>query len=258
LFLQVIPALDVTLVPLNAAWWSLSTEVQFYVVLPLLPWVCRTRPRLLATVAACVGIYLVFVIGHPASVGLINRFALVHSLLGRAPLFVAGILMALVYRGRESRMRVWLARQSFLRAGVSDLLLLAVLCILGMLLRWVTFVGYWYAELGMPAWHIAEALCWSLVVLLFVLFPLRGRALVVNPALEAVGRWSYSIYLTHVPLLYLAQQIVPFQTAAQFKGWRAIDVAIVTGVVAVTLALSATTYRFIERPFLLRKAALPT
>ncbi|HLY65370.1 MAG TPA: acyltransferase, partial [Chloroflexota bacterium] len=172
LFLQAIPALSGALLPSSSVWWSLSTEVQFYALLPFLPWVCRSRIRLLVTGGALLAAYFAGVVSHPSSLGIGGYLALNHSVLGRAPLFLIGIAAAYLFHTRAHQIRAWLVRQPALRIGGSDALLLALLLAQGLLLRRVRFAGYWHAEQAVPEWHAVEGLCWALVLLVLVLFPL--------------------------------------------------------------------------------------
>jgi peptidoglycan/LPS O-acetylase OafA/YrhL len=58
--------------------------------------------------------------------------------------------------------------------------------------------------------------------------------------LQAAGRWSYSIYLLHVPVLAMAQ----FWTGSSFQGAVFSKVTLVV----LVISLAALTYRTIERP----------
>jgi peptidoglycan/LPS O-acetylase OafA/YrhL len=74
--------------------------------------------------------------------------------------------------------------------------------------------------------------------------PSRVRSVLALPVLTFLGTISYSVYLWHMPVLLTIQRNAP--------GW-AIPVRI-TVAVAASLALGALSYRFVERPFLRRKA----
>ena len=86
---------------------------------------------------------------------------------------------------------------------------------------------------------------------LAVLFPLfaigcimlgaQTRTLLSTAPFQAIGRWSYSIYLLHFPILTLVGLTL---------GSAAGSFALKTLVVIVTVALSAMTYRFIEKPLM--------
>ena len=79
-------------------------------------------------------------------------------------------------------------------------------------------------------------------------FGSRARTLLSSAPLQAFGRWSYSIYLLHIPVLTLAERTIG---SADHSLWR-------KGlVVAVTIALSAFTYRFIEKPLMQRSRPAP-
>lgn len=256
-FLQAFPCLNVTLVPLNGVWWSLATEVQFYLLLPLLPWCLRRPWRLIVVLLTYSALYALFAAGtlHAPSIG--AQLALSHSLFGRAPLFVIGIAAAWVYRtyGDQLQRRDSVARLR--RAGVADSALIAVLLGLGYLLRRVVFVGYWGMEFAAPAWHVLEGALWATVLLLLLLAPLHLKSVLSNRFLELIGRLSYSIYLVHVPLLYWSLRLLPFVEPGSFTGWKLSDFGIVAILAAACVATSAVTYASIERPFLVRKAQVP-
>jgi peptidoglycan/LPS O-acetylase OafA/YrhL len=65
---------------------------------------------------------------------------------------------------------------------------------------------------------------------------------------------SYSIYLTHFPLISATMRAVQTTRPLALHGWTTPTVLVMTGAGVVTVALSAVTWRIIERPFLVRKA----
>jgi peptidoglycan/LPS O-acetylase OafA/YrhL len=67
------------------------------------------------------------------------------------------------------------------------------------------------------------------------------RTLLSTAPFQAIGRWSYSIYLLHFPVLTLVGLTL---------GNPAGSVALKALVVMVTVALSALTYRYVERPLM--------
>ncbi|WP_404369208.1 acyltransferase family protein [Sphingomonas sp. MMS24-J45] len=79
-------------------------------------------------------------------------------------------------------------------------------------------------------------------------FGSRTHTILSSAPMQAFGRWSYAIYLLHVPVLALAEHTIG---SADHSLWRK---AIV---IAVTIALSAFTYRFIEAPLMQRSRAGP-
>jgi peptidoglycan/LPS O-acetylase OafA/YrhL len=67
------------------------------------------------------------------------------------------------------------------------------------------------------------------------------RTLLSTAPFQAIGRWSYSIYLLHFPVLTLVGLAL---------GSVAGSIALKALVVTVTIALSALTYRYVERPLM--------
>ncbi len=74
-------------------------------------------------------------------------------------------------------------------------------------------------------------------------FGSRTRTILSSTLLQAFGRWSYSIYLLHIPVLAVTALTIG---SADGSLWRK------AVVIAVTIALSALTYRFIEAPLMQR------
>ena len=94
------------------------------------------------------------------------------------------------------------------------------------------------------------------VLLLALLAPLRSKPLWNNPWLEWFGLLSYSIYMWHVPLAWtviLGMRRAGLTIPAR---WTIVGLLVALLVAALCLALSTLTYRWIERPFLVRKARL--
>jgi len=86
--------------------------------------------------------------------------------------------------------------------------------------------------------------------------PLRTKTLFCNRGLSQAGVWSYSIYLVHLPLIVFSIFKLQALYPGQFVEWDASSAAAVAVLTIVCLALSACTYRWIESPFLQRKARL--
>jgi peptidoglycan/LPS O-acetylase OafA/YrhL len=245
-FLNSLPALADPLLPWSVVWWSLAIEVQFYVLLPLLA--SRTGRRLGgALLILYAAAYTDFLLGVFPNASAYQRFLLGYAtLFGRAPLFLAGIAAAVLYRSWGGGLR---ARFAAMRWG-SDVFLVALFLALGVLLSWVARLGVVTTDGGpLHAWHLLEAVLWSSVLLVVLLAPLRLKPLFTNRAAVAVGIVSYSILILHVPLLALFAQAV---------GQKApLGMQVGTGGAAylVCCLCAAVTYRVIERPFFTRHYA---
>ena len=246
-----------SLMPYSAVWWSLATEVQFYLALPILGGLLKSRAgrgiALLVLLAWAAG--YAFVVFRGDLIPESTRFRLGLGLPGRAPAFLVGIGLTWLVARHGERLRSALRRRPWLERGGGDLLLLLVLLGLGLLLQKVTARGFVPAELTMPAWHLAESLLWGLVLLLILLVPLRSLPLISNRPFAILGLLSYSLYLIHEPILFFqlgarVQRGLPLASDLPLRIF-AIALAFI-----VCLALSAASYRLIERPFLVRKARI--
>lgn len=242
--------------PYSNVWWSLATEAQFYVLLPLLPFCVRSRAG--RTVTALAGLaygaaYGLFLAG--CNVFAIPGYvALKLSLFGRAPLFLSGIAAAWLYLRHGTRLRARWAQRAWIRAGGADAMLLAVVALLGFLLRWQHRVPY--DNPPYFAWHLLEAACWATIVILILLAPLRLKSVVSNPLLAGLGILSYSIYLWHIPVIYWVLRVYHQAGGRWQPTWDTRTTLLALTISIVSLAVSILTYRIIERPFLVRKARL--
>ncbi len=259
LFLKISSGIGSTLWPYDGVWWSLVTEVQFYLILPLLFHFRRTRAGCWVAgilLTAYSATYVAFVTGriHAGSAG--GQILLSHSLFGRAPLFAFGIAGAWFHQRHGNAIRSWVSRNERARRGASDLILLLVLLLLGLVLGVVVRVGYEAAETRWQAWHVPEGALWTAVILLLLLAPLRTKPLWSNRLLQTVGILSYSIYMVHYPVLFFGFGTLRSGEPGALPGWSLPTAGLAATLVAACVLLSTATYWIIERPFLRRKAQL--
>jgi peptidoglycan/LPS O-acetylase OafA/YrhL len=253
-FLNSVPTWVTPVPPYTNVLWSLATEAQFYLLLPLLA-VCLGSPRGrrlglagLLLYAVAYGAFLARAFEAPPGL----RFFVRLGVFGRGPLFLMGILAAWIYRRHGGHVRAW----GGWRAGLGDLALLGCVAALGLLLRPLVFFGYEpWDEPPYFAWHLLEGALWSAIVLLVVVAPLRLRPLLVNPVLGGLGVVSYSLYLLHLPVWDVTLRMV--RTAWRPPAsWSPLMGAWAAGGFVLMLLLSTLTYHVIERPFLVRKARI--
>ncbi|MFG0382625.1 acyltransferase family protein [Pseudomonas sp. zbq_18] len=233
--------------PFSVPWWSLCTEVQFYLLLPWLMLALHYRwGRWL--VACATASWLMLHGAHllqPQWLGLPAWSE--SSLFGRGVAFLVGGLAAWfhVSSGYAKVFRSpWLV-------GLLALLLFAAL--IG-LLQWYGLVGQKAAMRSMPFYHDLEALLWA-GLLLCSLAPLaQGAGIFINPLISHFGTISYSLYLVHVPLQFYL--IYPFKAAGSDISDSRMLVAVV-GSFVLSWLLAILCYHAIEKPFLKLKAHLP-
>jgi peptidoglycan/LPS O-acetylase OafA/YrhL len=241
--------------PFSIGWWSLATEVQFYVLLPLIALAFgRSRRVTLALLAGYAVAYLAVATGLVLPG--IEPWLRAQSVVGRGPLFLCGILAAWFYRRHGDAVRTRLAASRPLAAGGADLFLAVVFVALAFLLRWVNRSGFFPIEESQwYVWHVPEGALWTVVLLIVLLAPLRLKAVLSNRVLAWLGVLSYSIYLLHQPLLYYSVGVArrPFPG---MTGWSPSAMLWFAVITAVCVGLASLTYRFIERPFLVRKARI--
>ena len=153
-----------SLFPYSTAWWSLATEVQFYLVLPLAGWLAASRRGRWALAAAWRSAgpsYLAQVTQRLAASSIAGQLSLALSILGRGPVFLCGIGAAWLSGRFGDRIRTAAARPRWLRAGGADALLLALVLGLGSLLSQLSSLGFFVGEASWLEWHAYEALLWS-------------------------------------------------------------------------------------------------
>jgi peptidoglycan/LPS O-acetylase OafA/YrhL len=237
------PLLTSTRLELSGPWWSLSTEVQFYLVLPAIAWLLSSRRSRLASAALAIGwlvAYVAFLRGD-FQLGLTARLGTLLSLLTRAPAFAAGAALAWVELRYGEALRRALASRSWLRAGGSDLALIALVLGLGVLLRPIAHDGFWYWEVSHNPWHLVEATLWCGIVALLRFAPLHLRPLLVNAPLGTLGRISYSLYLIHIPVILSLGSLERAPTR---------EPVLAVMMVMASLGVAVATYRLVEYPAL--------
>jgi peptidoglycan/LPS O-acetylase OafA/YrhL len=212
---------------LNYASWSISTEFYTYLVFALLCLLLRGRARLLAFAASALAAWLV------------SAWASVHlrQCLGWGGCFdltfdygyfrcLAGFFIGALFSQLRPRAPPW----GWLALALGQGLALAALLAMFLLVRRWPGVA-----LGAP--------------LLFGLFLLsvssdRGplAALFGRPALQALGRWSYSVYLMHPVILLAWNAGRPYATGAVGR------LLFVCGYVALVCWVASWTFRLVEEP----------
>jgi peptidoglycan/LPS O-acetylase OafA/YrhL len=263
LFFLNFAALATPLFPYSGAWWSLATEAQFYLVLPLLSLALASRRGRVGGLVA-LGLwgvaYGAYLTRKLFTSNLAGEIALGSSLLGRAPLFLVGVAAAWLFLHRGPALHRRMMRAALWRNGGADVVFLAILTALTYLFRWAIRLGT--AATALPpyqAWHVIEAPLWAIVLLLLLLAPLRLKPALFNRVLNRLGVISYSIYILHLPLIVFGfralDHLLPFSEWTPDTAFIArLGCALL--ICLACIALAELTYRAIELPFLRRKESL--
>jgi peptidoglycan/LPS O-acetylase OafA/YrhL len=259
-FANAIPGTVAPMDPFSGPWWTVCTEVEFYLALPLLALAARTRRGRIAAVAFLLVYAAVYVALALGAFGLsdVMRYALSHSALGRGPSFLAGILAAVVYDRWGAAVRGWGARHGRVARLTGDVLVVGGVLAIGALLQWrVTSATYLDSETAWPLWRIPESLLWAAVMLLLVTVPMHLKPLFANRVWARLGVLSYSIYLIHTPVLLYGREATNAWFPDTLQGWTP-GSAIAVGIMAAfSLWLAKHTYRWIEEPFIRQKTSVP-
>jgi peptidoglycan/LPS O-acetylase OafA/YrhL len=211
--------------------WSISIEEQFYLTWPAV--VRRLSHRAMAAIA--IGLLVVATLtrlylgSHHA-----GETQVWCNTLARLDPIALGVLTAILLKGRTPNLQP-LARVALFVAGLSGIALAA---------------NYWMVKydplatssmvLGYPA-----AALGSVALLIAVL---NEHAMLRKSALVYLGRISYGLYVFHVLGLMISDYTVHDQTASLGRYVLRVSVAL-----AVTIGLSAASYRWLETPFLQMK-----
>lgn len=245
--------------PYSVVWWTLSTEIQFYVLLPLGFWAWSrsawTRRLLLGVLLLWAVFYTYLVLLQRLPADELGYFY-TKSLFGRLPAFLVGILAARLYIILKSPILAYVDR-SGLRL-LASVVFMVLLLGLGLVLQACTTIGDAEVERSWHIHHTWEALLWAGMLLCLVLAKPWGERLLLNRPFAIVGKLSYSLYLVHVPILFYLIYPAKETVGAEVYSNSLEAIAYPLLALALSLGLSLLTYRFIELPFLNLKKRIPS
>jgi peptidoglycan/LPS O-acetylase OafA/YrhL len=206
----------------NLAWWSLTPEFAFYACAPLLIAIFgnqRATSRVIAVGTVAMLASIVFWDPRESNPGV--RSGLLNAarqFLAYSPCFLAGVLLATTNLSR--------------RIGISITAAGAIYFVLSL-------------EIQRANVHSAFALLYTgLLVVAHTTRPIRRQ--LERPSMIWLGERSYSFFLTHFSLLYLADA-----TVAHFVRGRTIEYHLGTRLLAAvgTMLVSMLLFWFVERKF---------
>jgi peptidoglycan/LPS O-acetylase OafA/YrhL len=230
-----------TLLKLNAATWTLTVEVVFYLLLPLIGLAvlqmgrgARRQALLLAALAA-IGLAWNYV-DYLAGWGPVAS----HAAIAFLPYFACGMLVALLVETHRARGRRPLG------AVVSGGLVASAAAVL-------VANGLWHANGDHTSFAMevfadsAAAVAFAAVIASLVLGTGTGARWLGWRPLAWMGEITYGFYLWHIPLLVFA------------RGTGTLPEGIVLGLIVlpVAIAFGAASWYLLERPLMERAARLP-
>jgi peptidoglycan/LPS O-acetylase OafA/YrhL len=231
-----------TLLKLNAATWTLSVEVAFYLLLPVIGWLAlrlgagsARRQALLLGGLAAAGLAW-NAVDYAAGWGPVAS----HSAPSFLPYFACGMLVALLVESRRARGVPALGRgaSAALVAGAAALLVVN---------------GFWHATFAHDAIAMevladsGAAIAFAAVIAALVLGTGTGATWMGVRPLAWMGEITYGFYLWHIPLLVCA------------RGLGLLPGGVLSGLVVLPVAIGfgAASWYWIERPFMERAAKMP-
>ncbi len=233
-------------VRLNAVYWSMPIEWDFYLVLPLMMWVFgRTRPWLAWGIMLGLSFafrYACYRAVHDPAVAHWLGYGSIMQLPARLDEFGCGVLGAWLYLHKPLSQR---AAHIRVVAGVLGLVGIAAV---------YERVGNFLMEAELP-WVLIYFTCLGLVFGAIVRGAAAPRSVPGSwfggRALAWLGLISYSLYLWHYPMLQLA---LHFKLLAGGGTLAYLRNAVL--MVPPILLVSWFSQRFVERPFLARREAV--
>jgi peptidoglycan/LPS O-acetylase OafA/YrhL len=233
--------------PFSVPWWTLTLEMQFYL---LLPWamLLLTRRAGRWVLGALLTAWLVahlYYIHRPGWELWTNPW--LNTFFDRGTGFVIGALGAAFYLTPVYR------RFALSRAAVWSTALVSIAGLL-YLLRFYGIEGQFDALKKFPLFHDVEATLYATLIVSSVALTAAWKILYINPVADHFGRISYSLYLFHVPAQYYVMQ------SAVLRGenlYSARNLGMIGVSFGIAWAVSVLSYQFIEKPFLKLKSRVP-
>jgi peptidoglycan/LPS O-acetylase OafA/YrhL len=226
--------------------WSIGVEFCFYLVFPLLATGLVSLRRaawfagaalLLMLVASSAGQLLYPEISVEERANFLYFWPPNHLII-----FALGFMLYQLLKLERVRSAVAASR-----LDVSAVSLLLLLALFGLSLYGMRKAMDWTT--GLPPTHLLITLCflpWALWVVL------RPNALVVNRAIVAFGKVSFSVYILHFAVLgWVSSWLERVWSLPRTQLWSlAYEGALLVLACGFTFCLAWLTYRFIEKPFI--------
>lgn len=222
--------------------WSLAVEEQFYLLWPMCVWLIPTRLVLRVSLIGCA---LAFIL----RIALVTAYGPSHAIdqntFTRMDALLAGACCAMVVRSESliATVKAWLTPAMWTAAaGV-----LAIDFLAGELWQagvYMETAGFSLLSLGFSALVLRAYLEQGR--------PSMAQKIFTSAPLRAMGKYSYGIYVWHVPILWIT---MPFVPGAFGVGVNPLSSALFfVGLIGFSFAVAAVSYDLFESPFLRLKS----
>jgi len=239
-----------TLFPFSVPWWSLRTEMEFYLFLGLLMPLVHYKKGKYALLISLIVIFVVrfLIIINPVSSTL--QIVLINSVIAFAPTFLIGAIISVIYIKYGAAIKKYFYNSIVFKNGLSDILFLIILFFLSTVLHKVSKKGGIIAtDQSWPQHFSYEAFFWSIILLSIIVLPLKLKIIFSNKYLAKLGEISYSFYLIHLPVIFYINFTMP-PIRSELNLFFCSKVMLIF---TAALLLSFLSYRYIETPFLKMK-----
>jgi peptidoglycan/LPS O-acetylase OafA/YrhL len=213
---------------INPVTWSLETEFQFYILMPIFMWFLFKNKHIAFSIAGLIVLSLLAYLSKAAIINLDIKF-LSHSLLVHLGNFLTGISFALIYYKKPD----WIKQKNIL----FDLI--------GFLAIFMLFKYY------KPQAYISNSIVFNMAILLLFTSVFKGKLLnfiFTRQFIYTIGGMCYSIYLIHYALLFVA---VPFTISITQHLDYKLQLLLQSFIhLPIVLLVSSVFFILFERPFM--------
>jgi peptidoglycan/LPS O-acetylase OafA/YrhL len=238
---------DATIFSINPPFWTIAVEMQFYLMLPLIFWVCgRLRP---AQAALCITAlaFLAYAAHLQISASAFKDVALggqispvvSYSLLAHLPHFLFGVVAGWLVNSWQAP--CWSPTERTVPLLEAALWCAIVLLFVIMATPLDELLQVPYGRYNLP--YVPLLFC---VLIVLTPFTATGWLLLQHTPLRAVGSVSYGVYLYHLPVLHVVSRWMARAGQNPHDDWLMFSMTSLM----VTLAAATLSYHFFEKPIL--------
>jgi peptidoglycan/LPS O-acetylase OafA/YrhL len=233
--------------------WSLATEVSWYVALPIMGWLGGRLARRWSGITSFWILVSLLGLSVPVSLGW-RRWTTEADLAGQLTYpywlpsflfcFAGGALVAVLVEAHRASIVSISGIRSFCSDRWAPLVVALGLVVLATssLGGPTGFVPVSFSEEQVRTWSAALIALVLLCVVVLGPSPAPTNRLLSTSWFVAVGRWSYGIYLWHVPVIVVLERDITFPDGTIGLLWRLV------WVLGISIPLGAATYAWVERP----------